>query len=142
MKLYFGNTITAVTTLLIITMGIFIGASISNRNQITLWGRHILIIIFLGWLICCFAATRDGFNLSVQNVIDRSTLPGVFNLVSFQSIAGSVIAIIMIGAAIFAGFSHNQKTREVIFYIILSGITCKVLIMEISRIALYIGGKL
>ena len=39
MKLYFGNMVTTVTTLMILSLVGFVGYSISNRGDINFWGR-------------------------------------------------------------------------------------------------------
>jgi len=40
MKLYFGNMVTAVTTLMIVSLVGFVGYSISNRSNINFWGAE------------------------------------------------------------------------------------------------------
>ena len=40
MKLYFGNMVTTVTTLMILSLVGFVGYSISNRGDINLWGKR------------------------------------------------------------------------------------------------------
>ena len=42
MKLYFGNMVTTVTTLMILSLVGFVGYSISNRGDINFWGRRSL----------------------------------------------------------------------------------------------------
>ena len=46
MKLYFGNTVTAVTTIMILVG--FIGESIVNRSNINYWGRRSLFLLVYG----------------------------------------------------------------------------------------------
>ena len=60
MKLYFGNTVTTVTTIMILVLLGFIGESIANRTNINYWGRRSLFLLAYGLVICCFAAARDG----------------------------------------------------------------------------------
>lgn len=76
MKLYFGNTVTTITTLLIIGMLGYIGYSAGNRNDIVYWGRRSAFLLLLGLAICCFAATRDGLDKTIQCAIDGSCAPG------------------------------------------------------------------
>ena len=45
MKLYFGNMVTTVTTIMIIALVGFIGYSVWNRNTITFWGCRNLILL-------------------------------------------------------------------------------------------------
>ena len=49
MKLYFGNAITTVTTLMLFALLGLIGWSV--------WGRRSTVLLVFGLVICCFAAT-------------------------------------------------------------------------------------
>lgn len=49
MKLYFGNAITTVTTLMLFALLGLIGWSV--------WGRTSTVLLVFGLVICCFAAT-------------------------------------------------------------------------------------
>ena len=82
MKLYFGNMVTTVTTLMIVSLVGFVGYSISNRSNISFWGRRSLFVLAYGLVICCFAAARDGLDKTIQYTIDGSCNPGIFSLVS------------------------------------------------------------
>ena len=77
MKLYFGNIVTTVTTLMIVSLVGFVGYSISNRSNINFWGRRSLFILAYGLVICCFAAARDGLDKTIQYTIDGSCNPGI-----------------------------------------------------------------
>ena len=57
MKLYFGNAITTVTTLMLFALLGFIGWSVVNRSSIQYWGRRSTVLLVFGLVICCFAAT-------------------------------------------------------------------------------------
>ena len=48
MKLYFGNTVTAVTTIMILVLLGFIGESIVNRSNINYWGGRSLFLLVYG----------------------------------------------------------------------------------------------
>lgn len=54
MKLYFGNTTAAVTTIMIVALIGFIGYSIWNRTSIDSWGRRSLFVLVYGLVVCCF----------------------------------------------------------------------------------------
>ena len=60
MKLYFGNIVTTITTIMLLILVWFIGGSIANRTNINYWGRRSLFLLAYGLTICCFAAARDG----------------------------------------------------------------------------------
>ena len=95
MKLYFGNMVTTVTTLMVLTLVGFVGYSISNRSNINFWGRRSLFVLAYGLVICCFAAARDGLDKTIQYTIDGSCNPGIFSLVSVPNIIGCVGAAII-----------------------------------------------
>ena len=48
MKLYFGNTVTTVTTIMILVLLGFIGESIAKRININYWGRRSLFLLVYG----------------------------------------------------------------------------------------------
>ena len=87
LKLYFGNLVNTVTTLLLVVLLGFIGVSICHRATITGWGRRTLLALVLGLVICCFAAARDGLDKTIQNAIDGSCAPGLFSLISIPTLA-------------------------------------------------------
>ena len=74
MKLYFGNSVTTATTLMIVALLGFVAYAALNRDS-RHWGIRSLILLVFGLVVCCFAAARDGFDKSVQNVIDGSCEP-------------------------------------------------------------------
>ena len=57
MKLYFGNAITTVTTLMLFALLGLIGWSVGGRTSIQYWGRRSTVLLVFGLVICCFAAT-------------------------------------------------------------------------------------
>ena len=64
MKLYFGNAVTAATTIMIAALLAFIGYSVFNHANIQFWGRRSLLVAAFGLVVCCFAAARDGLEFS------------------------------------------------------------------------------
>ena len=136
MKLYFGNTTTTVTTVMILALLSYIGYSFINRTNIQYWGRRSLILLVFGLVICCFAAARDGLDETIQCAIDGSCAPGLFQLVSIPTIVGCVGALLIIIAAIATPIAKTQKMREVWFYVMSGGAVLKIVTMEIARIIL------
>ena len=134
MKLYFGNIVKTVTTLMILSLVGFVGYSISSRSNINFWGRRSLFVLIYGLVICCFAATRDGLDKTIQNAIDGSCNPGIFSLVSVPNVIGCVGAMIIIIAVIATPLAKSQHMREIWFYVMSGGVMLKVAVMEISRI--------
>ena len=135
MKLYFGNMVTTVTTLMIVSLVGFVGYSISNRSNINFWGRRSLFVLAYGLVICCFAAARDGLDKTIQYTIDGNCNPGIFSLVSVPNIIGCVGAAIIIIAAIATPIAKSQHMREIWFYVMSGGVMLKIVVMEIARIA-------
>ena len=134
MKLYFGNAITTATTLMIFALLGFIGYSVFDRANIEYWGRRSAILLVFGLVVCCFAAARDGLDKTIQNAIDGSCAPGLFQLVSIPTIVGCVGALLIIIAAIATPIVKTQQAREVWFYVMSGGAVLKIVTMEIARI--------
>lgn len=136
MKLYFGNTVTTVTTLMILALLGFIGYSAVNHAAISFWGRRSVILLLFGLVICCFAATRDGLDKTIQHAIDGSCAPGLFPLVSIPTIVGCIGALLIVIAAIATPIAKTQRVREIWFYIMSGGAVLKIVTMEIARLIL------
>ena len=136
MRLYFGNAVTTVTTLMILALLGFIGWSVFNRTNIQYWGRRSVILLGFGLVVCCFAAARDGLDKTIQHAIDGSCAPGLFPLVSVPTIVGCVGALLIIIAAIATPIAKTQRAREVWFYVMSGGVMLKIVTMEIARIIL------
>ena len=134
MKLYFGNTTTTVTTVMILALLGFIGWSVFNRAVIQYWERRSLLLLVFGLVVCCFAAARDGLDKTIQCAIDGSCAPGLFPLISIPTIVGCVGALLIIVAAIATPIAKTQKMREVWFYVMSGGAMLKIVTMEIARI--------
>lgn len=134
MKLYFENTVTTVTTIMILVLLGFIGESIATRTNINYWGRRSLFLLVYGLTICCFAAARDGLDKTIQNTIDGSCAPGVFPLISIPNLIGCVGAEIIIIAAIATPIAKSQHMRQIWFYVMSGGVMLKILVMEVARI--------
>lgn len=136
MKLYFGNTVTTATTLMILALLGFIGWSVWGRAVIQYWGRRSVFLLVFGLVVCCFAAARDGLDKTIQHAIDGSCAPGLFQLVSIPTIVGCVGALLIVLAAIAMPIAKTQKMREAWFYVMSGGAVLKIVTMEIARIIL------
>lgn len=136
MKLYFGNTVTTATTVMILALLGFIGYSLFNRADILYWGRRNVILLVFGLVICCFAAARDGLDKTIQHAIDGSCAPGLFPLVSAPTIVGCIGALLIIIAAIATPIARTQRMREIWFFVMSGGTVLKIVTMEIARIIL------
>lgn len=136
MKLYFGNAVTAVTTVMILALLGFIGWSVVSRETIQYWGRRTVFLLIFGLVICCFAAARDGLDKTIQHAIDGSCAPGLFPLISIPTIIGCIGALLIIAAAIATPIAKTQHWREIWFYLMSGGAVLKIVTMEIARITL------
>lgn len=136
MKLYFGNGVTAATTVMILALLGFIGYSAYNRATIQYWGCRSAILLIFGLVVCCFAAARDGLDKTIQHTIDGSCAPGLFPLVSVPTVIGCVGAVLIIIAAIATPIAKTQQAREIWFYVMSGGAVLKIVTMEIARIIL------
>ena len=134
MKLYFGNAITTVTTLMLFALLGFIGWSVVNRSSIQYWGRRSTVLLVFGLVVCCFAAARDGLDKTIQHAIDGSCAPGLFPLISVPTIVGCVGALLIIVAAIATPIAKTQKMREAWFYVMSGGAVLKIVTMELARL--------
>lgn len=133
MKLYFGNAVTTVTTLMILALLGFIGYSVCSRAHITFWGRRSAVLLVFGLAVCCFAAARDGLDMTIQHAIDGSCAPGLFPLVSVPTVAGCISAALIIIAAVATPIAKTQRAREIWFYIMSGGAMAKIVTMELAR---------
>lgn len=134
MKLYFENKVTAVTTVMLIGLLSFIVYSIINRANIQYWGRRSLFLLIYGLVICCFAATRDGLDKTIQCAIDGSCQPGIFKLLSIPTVVGCIGALMIIVAAVATPIAKSQHARQIWFYVMSCGTLLKVVTVEIARI--------
>ena len=99
MKLYFGNMVTTVTTIMVIALVGFIGYSVWNRNTISFWGRRNLFLLMYGLVICCFAAARDGLDKTIQAAVDGSCTPGMREIWFYVMSSGVMLKVVVMELA-------------------------------------------
>jgi len=136
MNLYFGDAISIQTTVLLVVFLVFLGVMVKKRAEVRHWGRFVLSVCPVGLYICILGATRDGLHLTVQQAIDGSVDPGLFPLVSAQTIVGAVLGIVIVISAILCLFLKKQRAREALFFIIAGSMLLKIVMIEASRIML------
>lgn len=107
-KLYFGDTTTITTTIMILGLVVFIGYTIVNRGSVQHWGMRGLLLLAFGLVVCCFAAARDGLDKTIQSSIDGSCAAGLFPLVSIPTVVGCIGALVIIASAI----AISSRTRN------------------------------
>lgn len=134
MKLYFRDGVTIATTIMLLMLAGYIIFCIATRKSTDHWGLRSLILLIFGLVVCCFAATRDGLDKTIQNAIDGSCAPGLFQLISIPNIVGCIGALAVIVGIIATPIARSQAAREVWFYVMSGGITLKIVTVEIARI--------
>lgn len=134
MKLYFRDGVTIATTIMLLMLAGYIIFCIATRKSTEHWGLRSLILLIFGLVVCCFAATRDGLDKTIQNAIDGSCAPGLFQLISIPNIVGCIGALAVIVGIIATPIARSQAAREVWFYVMSGGITLKIVTVEIARI--------
>lgn len=134
MKLYFRDGVTIATTIMLLLLAGYIFFCIATRKSTEHWGLRSLILLIFGLVVCCFAATRDGLDKTIQNAIDGSCAPGLFQLISIPNIVGCIGALAVIVGIIATPIARSQAARKVWFYVMSSGITLKIVTVEIARI--------
>ena len=134
MKLYFRDGVTIATTIMLLMLAGYIFFCIATRKSTEHWGLRSLILLIFGLVVCCFAATRDGLDKTIQNAIDGSCDPGLFQLISMPNIVGCIGALAVILGIIATPIARSQAAREVWFYVMSGGITLKIVTVEIARI--------
>lgn len=134
MKLYFRDGVTIATTIMLLLLAGYIIFCIATRKSTEHWGLRSLILLVYGLVVCCFAATRDGLDKTIQNEIDGSCEPGLFQLISIPNIVGCIGALAVIVGIIATPIARSQAAREVWFYVMSGGITLKIVTVEIARI--------
>ncbi len=134
MKLYFRDGVTIATTIMLLMLAGYIFFCIATRKSTEHWGLRSLILLIFGLVVCCFAATRDGLDKTIQNAIDGSCDPGLFQLISMPNIVGCIGALAVIVGIIATPIARSQAAREVWFYVMSGGITLKIVTVEIARI--------
>lgn len=134
MKLYFGNKVTTVTTVMILALVTYIVMTVRGRASIQHWGLRNVILLAFGLAVCCFATARDGLDKTIQNAIDGSCAAGIFPLVSIPTVIGCIGALIIVVAAVATPIARSQAMRKIWFYVMSAGIFLKIAVMEISRI--------
>ncbi|WP_413538873.1 hypothetical protein [Enterococcus malodoratus] len=136
MGLYFADSTSIQTTILLLIFVILLGVIVWKRTNIRYWGRLTIGMFTLGLYICILGATRDGLHLTVQHAIDGSVAPGLFSLISLQTVVGTVLGVVIVLSAMLSIFFKEQRRREQLFFIIAGSVLLKILTIEVSRIIL------
>lgn len=134
MKLYFGGAVTTATTLMLLALLGFLFWTVRDHAAIMHWGRRSAVLLAAGLVVCCFAATRDGLDKTIQCAIDGSCAPGLFPLMSVPVLIGCIGAALIVLAAVATPIAKTQHMREIWFYLMSGGVVLKIVTMELARI--------
>lgn len=135
LKLYFGNYIAVISTLLLgANIGYILWGYLS-RTTIHKWGMVILLFIVLHGMFWYFANVRDLYSNSIIYATDGSVEMGLFSVSSIQSIIFWIATIIIWLLGIISIF--KPQYRQSIFYIIAIISIIQIAFIECSRIGLY-----
>lgn len=133
MNVYFGNSVTTMSTVLVLSIWVFIIFNIFKHKRVKYWGRKVTVLFTLGLLIFCFVATRDEFHLSIQSLFDETISSGLFTINSLQTILCFIGGGIIVFTSILCFFVKNQKYRKTMFFVLSCVIMLKTIIIEVSR---------
>ena len=134
-KLYVGNTVTIISTLLLgLNIGYMLWGYLS-RATIQKWGMMILLFILLHGALWYFANVRDLYFNSIVYATDGSVEMGLFSVSSIQSIVFWAASVIIWVLGIISIF--KQEYRQNIFFIIAVVSIVQIAFIEGSRIWLY-----
>lgn len=133
MNMFFGNFVTTATTVLLIVAVFYVVYCGMKQSSIRCWGRKTAILAVWGLVLCCFAATRDGYHYSVQASFDDSIAAGIFTIDSIQSILCCVGGAIIAFSSFSSVFVKNQKYRKTMFFLLGATIILKAIVIECSR---------
>jgi hypothetical protein len=130
--LYFGNVVAILTTVFVLALMALVVLSVTQHSQISKWGRRILVFVLVGTAISGLSATRDAYMM--ENAM--------FTVSSLQSIMCAIAGGLIFLTGIVSIFIRNQKFRKTGFFLISAFFMMQVLMIEISRVALHIGGAI
>lgn len=134
-KLYFGNSVAIITTLLLgVNIGYMIWGYLS-RAAIQKWGMIILLFILLHGALWYFANARDLYSDSIIYATDGSVAMGLFCVSSIQSIVFWIASVIIWVLGIVSIF--KPEYRQNIFFVIVVVSIVQIAFIEGSRIWLY-----
>jgi hypothetical protein len=135
LELYFGSTLSAVSTMLIAGIAFFIALQYHGRGRAAGWGRRLRILVSAGLLICILAAIRDNYALSVA-AASTGGETGLFTVESFQSLSASLAGLAIAAVSFSALIIRKDKYSKAAFFMVSGIFVFKLLLVEASRIVM------
>lgn len=128
LKLYFGNTTSIISTILVIVFAILFGFVVVKKDVISHWGLLVLAIFFIGLFMSIMSGTRDG-------IAGPTPLFPASGWISIALSIGGALAFLM---AIISLFKRSQDFWQLSFYILSGIIIAKTILVEVARIIMLI----
>jgi hypothetical protein len=128
LKLYFGNVFSIISFILILGFVVLFCIVTVNRSNINYWGVLVLCLFFLGLAMSILSGFKDG--VGTPNML--------FSAKSWTTITLTILGIAAIVLGVIMIFVRTQSFWQFGFYALSADIIIKTLIVEISRVILYI----
>lgn len=129
LKLFFGDVVSIITTLLAHVLLAFLVTKIVNERSMENWGRLILLAVVVGTALSGLSATRDAF----------MTDSVLFALSSTQSlicsIAGGTIYLLGLSALVI----RKQGWRKAVFHLVAALLAVQIITIEGTHITMLAG---
>jgi len=128
-NLFFGDLFSAITTVFVLGMFIFIVVTLMQHHKIEKWGKLILIFILVGTAVSGLSAMRDAY----------MTDNALFSASSTQSTVCSLLGGLIFLTGLINIFVRNQKFRKLGFHLISIFFIIQVFTIEATRVVLSLG---
>lgn len=135
-QLLFGNLSSVITAILGAGLFAYLLFVLIWNRQITKWGRKVLYLALWGFALCCAAAFRDDYMLSVQQAAGESIHAGRFAVDSIVSQWGSIGGIAAAAISLSCLFIRKQGYRKFIFFALAVIIIGKIILVEYARFSM------
>jgi len=126
-KLYFGNAITIISTILIVLFIGFFSFVLLKKTTITHWGWMVFIMFCLGLSMSVLSGFKDGTG-SAEQVIPNGHI--VMKLLMSLGILCAVVSLVSV-------FFRAESFRQIAFFILSGIIIGKIALTEVFRIVHY-----
>lgn len=127
-KLYFGNTLSIISTILVVLF-ILIFVFVSTRqSSISHWGLLVLLILILGLSMSIISGVRDGIGTPNSMISSQHIVMTVLSVLGGLAFLIGLIAL----------FYRKQEFWQIGFYMLSAIIIIKVIVTEGFRIIHYL----
>lgn len=130
MDLYVDSVWSVLSTIFVFVVIVYYVVCRVKQNTITSWGKHCIVIVFLGLVLCCLVVMRDGYVdalLGGQGVFDPNSMQ-IYMAYGIAACIGITTCTLL--------FIRKQQYRKYLFSIISICILCKIIWIEVARLLL------